>query len=113
MRHQKKRRLKIGYDASRRVMKSMITALILHEKIRTTTARGKLVRQAAEKLISKGKIGDLHQKRQLFSALPANAARKVFEVLGPKYKERPGGYVRMVKVGKTKDGTSSVLLELI
>ncbi|MCL5435726.1 MAG: bL17 family ribosomal protein, partial [Patescibacteria group bacterium] len=40
--------------------------------------------------------------------MPQNAARKVFEVLGPKYKERPGGYLRMTKVGNSKDGTSKV-----
>lgn len=113
MRHRNKLKLKIGYDASRRVLKSLSAALVLHEKIQTTDKRARLVKAKVEKLITKGKKGDLHNKRQLFAALPENAARKVFEVLGPKYQSRTGGYIRTVKVGKHKDGTPKVQLELI
>ena len=113
MRHRKKLKLKIGYDSSRRVLKSMCSALILYEKIQTTSKRARLVKSEVEKLITKGKREGLHAKRQLFSSLPPNAAKKVFEVLAPKYKTRPGGYVRMVKVGKLKDGTAKVQLEFI
>ncbi|HKZ41452.1 MAG TPA: 50S ribosomal protein L17 [Candidatus Hodarchaeales archaeon] len=113
MRHRKKKKLKIGYDRSRRVLKSMTTALILHEKIDTTSARAKLVRSLVERLITKGKHDNLHAKRQLFSALPPNAARKVFEVLAPKYKARPGGYTRLVRLGAAKDGSIRARIEFV
>jgi large subunit ribosomal protein L17 len=113
MRHLKKRKLKIGYDASRRLKKSLCAALILHEKITITLSRARLIKAEVEKLITLGKEPSLHNKRQLFAALPKNAARKVFEVLGPKYLQRPGGYLRITKVGKFKDGTIKAQLEFV
>jgi large subunit ribosomal protein L17 len=113
MRHRKARKIKKGYDKNRRLKRSLAASLILYEKIRITSSRAKLIRSYVERLITKGKTGNLHNNRQLFAALPNNAARKVFEVLGPKYKERKGGYTRMVKVGKAKDGTTMIQVELI
>lgn len=94
-------------------MKLMSAALILHERIETTDKKGKLVRSNVEKLITKGKSENLHQRRQIFSALPKNAAKKVYEVLGPKYKDRKGGYTRILKLGKMKDGTTKVSVEFV
>jgi large subunit ribosomal protein L17 len=113
MRHRKTKKLQKGYGKSRRLEKSLAAALILYEKITTTANRGKYIRAHVEHLITKGKAGSLHKNRQLFAQLPQNAARKVFEVLGPKYKDRAGGYTRMVKVAKAKDGTTRVQVELI
>lgn len=113
MRHKNRKKFQEGYDKNRRLLKSMSSSLILYEKIKTTAARGKIVRTAVEKLITKGKNADLHKKRQLFSKLSQNAARKVFEVLGPKYKDRAGGYTRLVRIGKAKDGTAMVQVELL
>lgn len=113
MRHRKKKKLSSGYDRDRRLLRAWASALILHEKVKTTAKRGKLIRTYAERLISKGKSPDLHQKRQLFSALPAHAARKVFEVLGPKYQNRQGGYTRLARLGKSKNGTELVRVELV
>src|SRR3989344_2227069 len=110
MRHRKKPKLAKGYDLDRRIMRAMSAALILHEKIETTSKRAKLVRSAVERFITSGKSAELHRKRLLFSALPANAARKVFEVLGPKYIDRKGGYTRLTRVGKTKDGDTKVAI---
>lgn len=113
MRHRKKKKIALGYDKEKRFLRNLASSLILHEKIKTTSPRGKIIRSEVERLITKGKVGDLHKKRQLFSSVTPNAARKVFEVLGPKYKDRPGGYTRIVRVGKAKDGTSMVQVELV
>ena len=113
MRHLKKKKIGKGKDHARKLLRSLAASAIVYEKIQTTEARAKLTRSVVEKLITKGKKEDLHTKRQIFSALPDNAARKVIEVLGPRYKTRPGGYTRIVRVGKYKDGMTKVLLELV
>lgn len=100
-------------DQRRKLLRSLAASTIVYEKIETTHARAKLTRSFVERLISKGKDATLHDKRQLFSALPINAARKVIEVLGPRYKTRPGGYTRIIRVGKYKDGMPKVQLELV
>jgi large subunit ribosomal protein L17 len=113
MRHLKKQKIGKGRDHKRKLMRVLAASAILHERIQTTEARAKVTRSVVEKLISKGKKQDLHNKRQIFSALPENAARKVIEVLGPKYKERKGGYTRIIRIGKFKDGMPKVILELV
>jgi large subunit ribosomal protein L17 len=113
MRHLKKKKIGNGKDHARKLVRSIAAAAIVYEKIQTTEARAKIARQLVERMITKGKKGDLHNKRQIFSALPDNAARKVIEVLGPKYKEREGGYTRIVRLGNAKDGMPKVQLELV
>ena len=113
MRHRKKKKIGPKRDSARRLMRSMASSFVLYEHVETTSKKGKLLKSVVEKLITKGKVGDLHNKKQLFSALPPNSARKVFEVLGPKYKDRKGGYTRLYNLGKYKDGTSKVRLELV
>ena len=113
MRHLMKKKIGKGKDHKRKLLRTLAASAIVYEKIQTTEARAKITRSEVEKLISKGKKGDLHNKRQLFAALPDNAARKVIEVLGPRYKERNGGYTRIVRLGKSKDGMPRVQLELL
>lgn len=123
MRHLKKQKIGKGRDHARKLVRALAASAIVYEKIQTTEARAKIARSLVEKLITKGKsaIGgsasggkdSLHNKRQIFSALPNNAARKVIEVLGPRYKERKGGYTRIVRIGKAKDGMPRVQLELV
>ena len=113
MRHLKKKKIGKGRDHARKLLRSLAASAIVYEKIQTTEARAKITRSVVEKLITKGKTETLHSKRQIFSALPANAARKVIEVLGPRYKTRPGGYTRIVRIGKYKDGMPKVQLELV
>jgi large subunit ribosomal protein L17 len=113
MRHLKKKKIGNGRDHARKLLRSLASSAIVYEKIQTTEARAKVARQLVEKLITKGKADDLHNKRQIFAAVPANAARKVIEVLGPRYKERKGGYTRIVRLGKSKDGMPKVQLELV
>ena len=113
MRHLKKKKIGKGRDHARKLLRSLAASAIVYEKIQTTEARAKQTRQLVERMITKGKKEDLHNKRQIFSALPDNAARKVIEVLGPRYKERAGGYTRIIRLGKSKDGMPKVQLELV
>jgi large subunit ribosomal protein L17 len=113
MRHLKKKKIGKGKDHARKLVRTLAASAIVYEKIQTTEARAKITRMLVEKLITKGKKDDLHNKRQIFSALPNNAAKKVIEVLGPRYKERAGGYTRIVRLGKFKDGMPKVQLELV
>lgn len=113
MRHLKKKKIGSGKDHARKLVRTLAASAIVYEKIKTTEARAKIARQLVERLITKGKKEDLHNKRQIFSVLPENAARKVIEVLSPRYKERKGGYTRIVRLGKSKDGMPRVQLELV
>ena len=113
MRHRKKAKLAMGKDYSRRKMRQYSNALVLHERIETTAATGKLIRSHVEKLITKGKTETLHARRQLFSELSDNAARKVYEVLSPKFKDRKGGYTRLIRVPSGKDGMPKVIVEFV
>ena len=79
---------------------NMCAALIKHEQIITTLPKAKDLRPVVEKLVTLGKRGDLHARRQAVSQLRDVAmAKKLFEVLGPRYKERNGGYTRIIKAG--------------
>jgi large subunit ribosomal protein L17 len=113
MRHLKKKKIGSGRNHARKLVRALAASAIIYEKIQTTEARAKIARSVVEKLITKGKTETLHNKRQIFSSLPNNAAKKVIEVLGPKYKERKGGYTRIVRIGKYKDGMPKVQLELV
>ncbi len=113
MRHLKKQKIGSGRNHARKLVRTLAASAIVYEKIQTTEARAKVTRSLVEKLITKAKKEDLHNKRQIFSALPDNAARKVIEVFGPRYKERKGGYTRIVRVGKYKDGMPKVQLEFV
>ncbi len=113
MRHLKKKKIGNGKDHARKLVRALAASAIVYEKIQTTEARAKVARSVVEKLITKAKKEDLHNKRQVFAALPMNAAKKTIEVLGPRYKDRRGGYTRIVRLGKFKDGMPKVQLELV
>jgi large subunit ribosomal protein L17 len=79
---------------------NMAGSLIEHEQIKTTLPKAKELRRVVEKLITLGKRGDLHARRQAASRLKQDAyVAKLFDVLGPRYAERQGGYVRVLKAG--------------
>src|SRR6188474_2743557 len=79
---------------------NMCAALIKHEQITTTLPKAKELRPVVEKLITLGKRGGLHARRQAISKIRDVAmVKKLFEVLGPRYKERNGGYTRVLKAG--------------
>jgi len=79
---------------------NMAAALIKHEQIITTLPKAKELRPVVEKLITLGKRGDLHARRQAIAQIRDIAmVKKLFEVLGPRYKDRNGGYTRVLKAG--------------
>ena len=101
MRHQKQGR-KLNRTASHRkaMFANMAASLIEHEQIVTTLPKAKDLRPIVEKLITLGKRGDLHARRQAISQIKDVAqVKKLFEVLGPRYKDRNGGYCRVLKAG--------------
>src|SRR5712675_794234 len=79
---------------------NLATALIKHEQIKTTLPKAKELRPYVEKLVTLGKRGDLHARRQAISAVrDVEQVGKLFAVLGPRYQERNGGYIRVLKAG--------------
>jgi large subunit ribosomal protein L17 len=101
MRHGKVyRKLNRKPEHRRAMFANMAAALIKHEQIVTTLPKAKDLRPVVEKLITLGKRGDLHARRLAMSKLRDDAmVKKLFEVLGPRYKERNGGYCRVLKAG--------------
>ena len=84
----------------RAMFANMCAALIKHEQITTTLPKAKDLRPIVEKLVTLGKRGDLHARRQAVAQIRDLAmVKKLFEVLGPRYKERNGGYTRVLKAG--------------
>ncbi|MBT4687100.1 MAG: 50S ribosomal protein L17 [Rhodospirillaceae bacterium] len=99
MRHRKSGR-KLNRDSSHRkaMFANMASSLIKHEQINTTLPKAKELRPIVEKLITLGKRGDLHARRLAFARIPDRAmVTKLFDVLGPRYADRQGGYVRIIR----------------
>ena len=99
----------------RALYRNLITDLLGYGKIITTEAKAKEVRGLAEKMITLGKKGGLHSRRQALSfILDKKVAEKVFTELAPRYTERHGGYTRIIKLGpRLGDGAAMVKLELV
>ena len=116
MRHGKAGR-KLNRTASHRkaMLANMAVALIKHEQIVTTLPKAKELRPYVEKLVTLGKRGDLHARRQAYSALPDKLwAAKLFDVLGPRYQERQGGYIRVLKAGfRHGDSAPMAVIEFV
>jgi large subunit ribosomal protein L17 len=95
--------------------RNMVTSLFKHERIRTTKAKAKAIRRTAEKMITRAKVDSVHNRRMIFRDLKDKAIlAKLFVEIGPRFKERPGGYTRMLKIGpRPGDGADMVLLELV
>ncbi|MPZ56368.1 MAG: 50S ribosomal protein L17 [Rhizobiales bacterium] len=101
MRHGKvHRKFNRTAEHRRAMFANMCAALIKHEQIITTLPKAKDLRPVVEKLVTLGKRGDLHARRQAVAQLrDADMVKKLFDVLGPRYKERNGGYTRVLKAG--------------
>ena len=103
MRHQKTKN-KLSRDSAHRksLLMNLSKEIIEHERIRTTEAKAKAVKPEIEKLITLAKRSDLHARRQALSALAQDkfAVHKLFEDLAPRYVDRPGGYTRILKLGR-------------
>ncbi|HEU4475966.1 MAG TPA: 50S ribosomal protein L17 [Methyloceanibacter sp.] len=116
MRHRNQGR-KLNRTATHRsaLFASLATALIKHEQIATTLPKAKELRRVTDRLITLAKKGDLHGRRLAFSRLRDEAiVAKLFDTLGPRYAERPGGYTRVLKAGfRYGDSAPMAVIELV
>ncbi|MBM7694824.1 large subunit ribosomal protein L17 [Peribacillus deserti] len=116
---------KLGRTSSQRkaLLRDLATDLIVSERIETTEAKAKELRSVVEKMITLGKRGDLHARRQAAAFIRnevadaekgQNALQKLFSDIAPRYEERQGGYTRIMKVGPRRgDGAPMVIIELV
>lgn len=108
---------KLGRDSSHRraMLRNMVTSLVLHERIDTTLPKAKELRSIIDKMITLGKRGDLHARRQAASYLfDDKAVSKVFSDLATRFKDRPGGYTRILKTGfRLGDGADLATMQLV
>ncbi|EZH64487.1 MULTISPECIES: 50S ribosomal protein L17 [Geomicrobium] len=117
---------KLGRDSSARkaLFRDLATDLLINEKIVTTESKAKALRPIVEKVITLGKRGDLHARRQAASFIrnenvseesdSQNAVQKLFSEIGPRYEDRQGGYTRIVKMEPRKgDGAPMAVIELV
>ncbi len=116
MRHRKKGRI-LGRkkEAREMMLRNLASSILIYEKVKTTEAKAKEVRSLVDKVITISKKGDLASRRRLIKILPQKlAVKKAMEVLGERYKNRNGGYTRIVKIGHRKgDGAQIVQIELV
>jgi large subunit ribosomal protein L17 len=116
MRHNKAGR-RLGRTTSHRIamFRNMVTSLLDHERITTTDAKAKELRSIAEKMITLGKRGDLHAMRQAAAYIrDKKVVTKLFTAIAPRYKERAGGYTRIIKLGiRPGDNAPLSVLELV
>jgi large subunit ribosomal protein L17 len=105
-----------GSPAHQRLMvANLATSLFEHGRITTTEAKARVLRPFAEKLITKAKKGDLHNRRQVLSTIrDKGVVHALFEDIAPRYAERPGGYTRITKIGPRKgDNAPMAVVELV
>lgn len=116
MRHGiKGRKLNRNKAHRRSLFANMAASLLKHEQIKTTVAKAKEIRPIAEKLITLAKRGDLHARRQALAFLyEEEIVKKLFAVLGERYKDRQGGYTRIIKAGnRFGDNAPVAIIELV
>ncbi|WP_040203272.1 50S ribosomal protein L17 [Neobacillus jeddahensis] len=116
---------KLGRTSAQRkaMLRDLTTDLIINERIETTETRAKELRSTVEKMITLGKRGDLHARRQAASYIRnevanaengQDAVQKLFADIAPRYQERQGGYTRIMKLGPRRgDGAPMVIIELV
>ena len=116
MRHLKSGR-KLNRTSSHRwaLMRNLITSLLRDEKIRTTDPKAKELRRWADRIITLGKQGSLHARRQALRMVQdKTVVRKLFDTIAPRFKDRPGGYTRIIKIGwRRGDAAPISLIELV
>jgi large subunit ribosomal protein L17 len=108
---------KLGRTTAHRkaLFRNQLSALIEHEQVKTTLAKAKELRRLAERVVTQGKLDSVHARRRVRRWLPdRRQVSKLFEEIGPRFAERPGGYLRIVKLGPRKgDGAEMALLEFV
>jgi large subunit ribosomal protein L17 len=115
------RHLKSGRQLSRNsahrwaLMRNLITSLLREEKIKTTDPKAKELRRWADRVITLGKQGSLHARRQVLSIVhDKTVVRKLFDTIAPRFKDRPGGYTRIIKLGiRRGDAAQMAVIELV
>lgn len=109
------RKLNRTHEHRKAMFANMASSLIEHEQIKTTLPKAKELRRIIDKLITLGKRGDLHARRLVAAQIKQDAAvAKLFDVLGPRYKERNGGYCRVLKAGfRYGDMAPMAFIELV
>ncbi len=116
MRHRKSGK-KLNRTSSHRkaLMRNMVTSLLEHERIETTDAKAKALRGVADRMITLGKRGDLHARRQALSVIRSKeVTAKLFGELAERFKDRPGGYTRVIKLGnRVGDAAPISIIELV
>jgi large subunit ribosomal protein L17 len=117
MRHRRDRR-KLSRDSAHRkaLYMNLSREVLSHERIQTTEAKAKAVKPEVERLITLGKRGDMHARRQAMARLGQDkfVVYRLFEEIAPRYADRPGGYTRILKLGpRGSDSTEMVFLELV
>ncbi len=115
MRKRKKgRKLSRKRDQRKALLRSLASSFLLKEKIETTEAKSKEISRFLEKQISRAKIGNLASRRILSGFFSSRIVKKLVNEIGPRYKERKGGYTRIIKLGPRKsDGAKMAIIELV
>jgi len=116
MRH-RKRTVKLGRTASHRraMFRNMVTSLLAQERIETTVAKAKEARRFADRMVTLGKKGTLHARRQALTfIMDKDVVSKLFSELAPRYADRNGGYTRIIRTGfRRGDGAELAILEMV
>lgn len=106
------RQLKRDRNERKALFKSLLSSLVLYERIKTTEAKAKAIKADADKLITKAKKGGLHAYRLLEPDLTNTAVKKLLTTIAPRFVNRQGGYTRIIRVGRRlKDNAPEVILE--
>ncbi len=97
------------------LFRNMVTSLLEHEQVRTTDAKAKEIRRFAERMITLGKRGTLHARRQALAFIRSETVvKKLFDDVAPRFQTRPGGYTRVVKLGvRPGDGAPMSVIEFV
>jgi len=108
---------KLGRNTSHRraLLRNLVTSVLVEDRVETTLTKAKAVRPHVEKMITLGKKGDLHSRRQALSFLmTGKAVDRLFDTVAPRYKDRQGGYLRIVRTGfQQGDGAAKAFIELL
>jgi large subunit ribosomal protein L17 len=108
---------KLGRNTSHRraLLRNLVTSIIIEDRVETTVTKAKAVRPLVEKMITLGKKGDLHSRRQALAFLMTDdSVKRLFDTVAPRYGDRQGGYLRIVKTGFQKgDGAEKAFIELL
>jgi len=108
------RQFKRDTNERKALFKGLASSLVLEERIQTTEQKAKAVKGQVEKLVTKAKKGDLHAERLIQPYLNTSAVSKMMSDIAPRFKTRPGGYTRIIRMGKRlQDNSSMVILEWV